>query len=598
MNTACEVEIWPGYDCMYGAIALDEGHVRFRVWAPDAERVDLVIGNALHPMAPDGNRNFTLTIKAKAGTRYNYLINGEHRVPDPASRAQPAGVHCSSLIVSAADYAWQQTEWQGIPWQTAVICELHAGAMGGFDGIREALPRLAASGYTAIELMPIGSFEGERNWGYDGVLPYSPDASYGTPAALKQMIDEAHRLGMAVILDVVYNHFGPVGNYLPLYASGFFRHDMHTPWGDAIDFRKPQVARYFIDNALMWIHDYRIDGLRLDAVHAIKPKTFLDELGAAVRKSCAPGRHVFLIVENEDNRAGLLRADYNAQWNDDGHNALHVMLTGEHEGYYADFYPDATDKVACALSDGFVFQGQPDRRGVRRGEPSRGLPPTSFVLFLQNHDQIGNRAMGDRLASLIAEEDMRAVTVLLALGPMVPLFFMGDEWGCDTPFRYFTDYHGELAEQVREGRRREFAHFSAFSDPIRRQSIPDPNAEGTFEASVPRIENAELAQAWKHWFSHLLHLRREHLVRRLEHSCAIGCTVLADRALLARWRLGDGCIWEIALNVSPRDVAWHRSDGAQVIWSEPPDAIRHAEVLPAHSAIVLVSEIRDDESDT
>jgi maltooligosyltrehalose trehalohydrolase len=597
MNTECAVEIRPDHSNMYGANVLDEAHVRFCLWAPDAERVELVIGNARYPMVPDGNGNYALTIQAEAGTRYNYLIDEEHHVPDPASRAQPAGVHCPSMVVNPSDYVWQQSDWQGIPWHAAVICELHAGVMGGFDGIRQALPGLAACGYTVIELMPIGSVEGDRNWGYDSVLPYAPDANYGSPASLKQMIDEAHRLGMAVMLDVVYNHFGPVGNYLPLYASGFFRDDMNTPWGAAIDFRKPQVARYFIDNALMWIHEYRFDGLRLDAVHAIRPKIFLDALGNAIRHSCAPGRQVFLIVENEDNRASLLRTDYDAQWNDDAHNALHVMLTGEHEGYYADFYPNPTDSVACALSEGFVFQGQPDRRGVRRGEPARDLHPTSFVLFLQNHDQIGNRPMGERLASLIAENDLRAATVLVALSPMVPLFFMGEEWGCDTPFFYFTDYRDELAELVREGRRREFARFSGFTDPISRQRIPDPNAESTFEASIPRIENAALAKAWNHWFSHLLHLRRKHLVDRLKDSYPIGTTVLAERVLLARWRLADGCIWEIALNVSPHNVAWHRSDGALTIWSEPPDAIQLPDILPAHSAIVLASEVRGDELD-
>jgi maltooligosyltrehalose trehalohydrolase len=564
--------------------------------------VSLVIGNAQHPMLRDDDGNYSLVITAKAGTRYNYLIDGTHRVPDPASRAQPAGVHCSSLVVDPSDYTWQHNEWQGMPWHTAVICELHVGAMGGFDGVRHALPGLAACGYTAIELMPINSFEGERNWGYDGVLPYAPDASYGTPASLKEMIDEAHRLGMAVMLDVVYNHFGPVGNYLPYYASGFFRSDLHTPWGAAIDFRRPQVARYFIDNALMWIHDYRFDGLRLDAVHTIKPTSFLEELSAAVRGSCPPGRQIFLVLENEENRASLLRSDYNAQWNDDGHNALHVMLTNEHEGYYADFYPDPTASVARVLSEGFVFQGQPDRRGIRRGEPGYGLSPTSFVLFLQNHDQIGNRAFGERLASLVAEDDLRAALVLVALCPMVPLFFMGDEWGCQSPFLFFTDYQDELAEQVREGRRKEFAHFSGFTDAASRQRIPDPNAEGTFEASVPRVDNPALARIWKRWFANLLYLRKAHLSGRLEHSRPLGCTVLAERALVARWRLADGCIWEIALNVSPHDVAWTRDAEAatETIWSEPSDAAREQpDMLPAHSAIVLASAMhrRDDEFD-
>ena len=604
MSEVCEAGIQRhvsgGYaGATYGARVVDEGHVRFCLWAPDAQSVDLVIGSALHPMIPDSDGNYALTLMAKPGTRYNYLINGKHRVPDPASRAQPAGVHCSSLVIDPSDYVWREEDWHGIPWHTAIVCEVHVGVMGGFEGVRDALPGLADCGYTVIELMPIGSFEGDRNWGYDGVLPYSPDASYGTPAALKALIDEAHRLGLAVMLDVVYNHFGPVGNYLPQYASGFFRQDLQTPWGAAIDFRRSQVARYFIDNALMWLHEYRFDGLRLDAVHAIKPSSFLDELGAAVRASCPSGRQVFLVIENEDNRASLLRGDYNAQWNDDGHNALHVMLTGEREGYYADFYPDSTGSVARVLSEGFVFQGQPDRRGIRRGEPGNGLSPTSFVLFLQNHDQIGNRPMGDRLASLVAEDDLRAALVLVALCPMVPLFFMGDEWGCKTPFCYFTDYQDALAEQVREGRRREFAHFSGFTDPAQRQRIPDPNAQSTFEASIPRIDDPTLARIWRRWFGHLLYLRKAHLFGRLEHNAWMGCTVLADRALLARWRLADGCIWEIAVNLSSRDVSWNRNRDTETIWSEPPDAIRQPDMLPAHSTIVSATAMhdRDDEFD-
>jgi maltooligosyltrehalose trehalohydrolase len=605
MSEICEVNVQAApaiprnHTGAYGATLVDEGHVHFCLWAPDAESVELVIGDALYPMVPDSEGNYALTVMARAGTRYNYLINGRHRVPDPASRAQPAGVHCSSMVVDPDDYDWQQNDWQGMPWHNAVICEVHVGAMGGFDGLRKVLPDLAASGYTVIELMPINSFEGERNWGYDGVLPYAPDASYGTPAALKAMIDEAHSLGLAVMLDVVYNHFGPVGNYLSYYAAPFFRHDLPTPWGDAIDFRRPQVARYYIDNALMWLNEYRFDGLRLDAIHTIKPGSFLEDLGAAVRNACAPGREIFLVVENEDNRASLLHSHYDAQWNDDGHNALHVLLTNEREGYYADFHPDPTANVARVLSEGFVFQGQPDRRGVRRGEPGAGLPPSAFVLFLQNHDQIGNRPLGERLASLAPEHDLRAATVLVALSPMVPLFFMGEEWGCQTPFFYFTDYQDELAEQVREGRRREFAHFSGFTDPARRQRIPDPNAEDTFNTSVPQVDNPALARIWKDWFSHLLHLRKNYLFHRLERSRAMGSTVLADRALLARWRLDDGYIWEIALNVSSQDVAWSRDSAAEVIWSEPPDAIRHPDVLPAHSAVVLASmPDHNDESDT
>ncbi|MFK2900664.1 malto-oligosyltrehalose trehalohydrolase [Dyella jejuensis] len=575
---------------------LDDGSTRFCLWAPGAAHVQLLIDGRAQAMARDEEGNHLLITQAPAGTRYVYRVDGR-QVPDPASRAQPGGVSGASMVVDPADYAWRCDTWHGAPWHTAVICELHVGALGGFDQVCACLPRLAACGFTAIELMPIASFQGDRNWGYDGVLPYAPDASYGTPASLKAMIDEAHRLGLAVILDVVYNHFGPVGNELPNYVPEFFRADIHTPWGAAIDFCRPQVARYFIDNALMWINEYRFDGLRLDAVHAIQPPAFLEEFAAAVRRTCLPhGRQVWLILENEHNAAGLLRGDYDAQWNDDAHNALHVLLTGEHEGYYADFAGDPTGEVAKALAEGFVFQGQHDRRGISRGEPSQDLHPTSFVLFLQNHDQIGNRPMGERLTCLADEADLRAAMVLVALSPMIPLYFMGEPWGCRTPFYYFTDYDGELATQVREGRREEFAHFSGFADPARRERIPDPNALETFAASIPRVTDEARAADWERWFAGLLQLRRQHLVPRLQDCYALGCEVLADKAVFARWRLGDGHYWEMALNVSGNDVPLPRDPATRVIWIEPQDAMDALDsgVLKAHAAVVLAREMQDE----
>ena len=582
--------------CTYGAQVLDDGTTRFRLWAPGADRVELVIDELAFPMQRDAEGNHTLAIEIDPDARYVYRV-GNRQVPDPASRAQPGGVLGASMVVDPHDYSWHCKDWHGAHWHTAVICEVHVGAMGGFESLRQALPRLAACGYTAIELMPVASFQGDRNWGYDGVLPYAPDASYGSVSAFKAMIDEAHRLGLAVILDVVYNHFGPVGNALPSYAPEFFSSDVRTPWGAAIDFRRPQVARYFIDNALMWINEYRIDGLRLDAVHTIQPQAFLEELAAAIRRQCHPhGRQVWLILENEHNNAGLLRGDYNAQWDDDAHNVLHVMLTGEHEGYYADFAKHPTDDLAKALAEGFVFQGQHDRRGIARGEPSQDLRPTSFVLFLQNHDQIGNRPMGERLTCLVDEADLRAAMVLVALGPMIPLFFMGEEWGCRTPFYYFTDYEGELAQQVREGRREEFAHFSGFTDPERRARIPDPNALDTYAASIPRIEDSERADAWQRWFAGLLQLRRRVLCPRLQGSCALGCEVLGDKAVYARWRLSDGHYWEIALNLSGQDVSLPRDSTTKVIWIEPQAAMDALDrgVLQGHAAVVLVKELEGE----
>jgi maltooligosyltrehalose trehalohydrolase len=584
------------HNCTYGAQVLDDGTTRFRVWAPSAERVELVIDDLAFPMERDDHGNHTLAVEVDPDTRYVYRI-GDRQVPDPASRSQPGGVLGASMVVDPRDYVWKCNDWSGMPWHHAVICEVHVGTMGGFDTLCQALPRLAACGYTAIELMPVASFQGDRNWGYDGVLPYAPDASYGSIHSFKAMIDEAHRLGMAVILDVVYNHFGPVGNELPSYAPEFFREDVHTPWGAAIDFRRPQVARYFIDNALMWVNEYRIDGLRLDAVHAIQPPAFLDELGAAIRRTCLPrGREVWLILENEHNAASLLRGDYNAQWNDDAHNVLHVLLTGEHEGYYADFAKNTTDDLAKALAEGFVFQGQHDRRGISRGEPSQDLRPTSFVLFLQNHDQIGNRPMGERLTCLANDADLRAAMVLVALSPMIPLFFMGEEWGCRTPFYFFTDYEGELAEKVREGRRQEFAHFSGFTDPERRELIPDPNALDTYAASIPRAEDTVMAMEWKRWFAGLLQLRKRYLVDRLATCCALGSEVLGEKAVYARWRLGDGHYWEIALNLSDQDVSLPRDSATKVLWIEPQDAMDALDrgILTAHTAVVLVRELEGE----
>lgn len=575
---------------------LDNGTTRFRVWAPGARQVELVIDHLVFPMQREEQGNHTLATEVDPDTRYVYRIDGRN-VPDPASRAQPGGVLGPSMVVDPRDYVWRCNEWNGMPWHNAIICEVHAGMAGGFDGLCQILPRLAASGFTAIELMPIASFQGDRNWGYDGVLPYAPDASYGTVESLKAMVDEAHRLGLAVILDVVYNHFGPVGNELPHYAPEFFCADVHTPWGAAIDFRRPQVARYFIDNALMWINEYRFDGLRLDAVHTIQPQAFLEELAAAIRRTCMPrGRNVWLILENENNAAGLLRGDYDAQWNDDAHNALHVLLTGEHEGYYADFASDPAGDLCKALAEGFVFQGQHDRRGISRGEPSQDLQPTSFVLFLQNHDQIGNRALGERLRCLTDDRDLRAAMVLVAFSPMIPLFFMGEEWGCRTPFYYFTDYDGELAAMVREGRRAEFAHFSSFSDPEQRARIPDPNALDTYAASLPRSEESEQALDWRRWFAGLLQWRRRHLIPHLAASCALGCERLHEKALWARWRLGDGHHWSIALNLSDRDTPLPRDSATSVIWIEPQDAMDALDrgVLQAHTAVVLFRELTDE----
>ncbi|HEX7815461.1 malto-oligosyltrehalose trehalohydrolase [Dyella sp.] len=548
----------------YGALFHSDGRTLFRLWAPDARQAAVILDDRELPMTALGDGDFECFANISAGTTYRYRVDGL-TVPDPASRAQQEDVDGPSIVVDPYAYRWFHDEWTGKPWHEAIICELHVGLMGGFEGVRAALPALRDAGYTAIELMPVAEFPGNRNWGYDGVLPYAPDASYGPPDALKALVDDAHGLGLMVLLDVVYNHFGPYGNYLSSYASGFFRQDTPTPWGAAIDFRRRQVRRFFIDNALMWLEEYRFDGLRLDAVHAIRPVSFLDRLADAIGQRIDPRRHVHLVLENERNSARLLRHEYTAQWNDDGHNALHVLLTGEHEGYYADYAPAPAVSLQRVLAEGFAFQGQRDRRGMKRGEPSGHLPPSAFVMFLQNHDQIGNRPLGDRLASMITAPRWRVGMALVALSPMIPLFFMGDDWGCDTPFLYFTSHPGELADLVREGRRREFAHFAGFSDSAQRARIPDPNARETFDASIPRGADSALAVATREWFRGLLDVRKQHLIPHLSGCHALGCARLGERALRAQWRLADGRLWTVALNVDDLPVPCEAPPGSTLL---------------------------------
>jgi maltooligosyltrehalose trehalohydrolase len=351
-----------------------------------------------------------------------------------------------------------------------------------------------------------------------------------------------------VFLDVVYNHFGPDGNYLPTYAPEFFRDDIHTPWGAAIDFRRPQVRRFFTENALYWLMEYRFDGLRLDAVHAISEPDWLDEMAKEVRATVEPGRHVHLILENDANIAQHLRGDFDAQWNDDLHHGLHVLLTGEREGYYADYVDDPAAKLVKGLREGFIYQGDCSRyRGEPRGTLSADLPPTAFVQFLQNHDQVGNRAFGERLAALSNPTALEAATALQLLAPQIPLIFMGEEHASKTPFLFFCDYHGPLADAVREGRSREFAKFAAFR--AARAQIPDPNAVSTFEASIPRPD-PNLGAARYELFRQLLALRKAEIVPRLEGAGSLQGAVLGDAAVSARWRMADGAILSINVNLS------------------------------------------------
>lgn len=572
----------------HGALVEDGQRTRFALWAPDARSVELELDGATFTMAPEADGWFRLNRRCPLGALYRYRIDGELSVPDPASRSQPQGVHGPSQVVAPQRYHWRNPHWRGRPWREAVIQELHVGLLGGYAGVMRELPRLAELGITAIELMPINQFPGERNWGYDGVLPFAPQHSYGSPDELMALIDQAHGLGLMVMLDVVYNHFGPDGNYLHRYADRFFREDRQTPWGAAIDFRRDEVRDFFIENALMWLSDYRFDGLRLDAVHAIDDPDFLRALSSAVRQHIGDHRHCWLVLENEANQASLLEQAFDGQWNDDGHNTLHVMLTGEKEGYYADFQ-HPTARLARCLGEGFVYQGETSHHGTPRGESSAHLPPSAFVLFLQNHDQTGNRALGERLSALCPPQALRAATTLLLLSPMIPLLFMGDEWASEQPFLFFTDHHDELADAVREGRRAEFKGFAAFADPQQRERIPDPNALQTFLDSRPR-RNAHSGN-WEDFHRHLLTLRRQHIVPHLDGTRALGAEVIGDKAVSARWRLGDGRELRIDLNLGPAPVQSHLPDAHQSLFNCT-DAVQQPGTLHPYSARVSLNPTR------
>jgi maltooligosyltrehalose trehalohydrolase len=567
------------YCLPFGAHLTGAARTRYRFWAPSLNAVQLELypdaadaKPVLIDMTPAGDGWFEAQADGGAGTKYRFRLNKDLAVPDPASRFQPEDVQGPSEVIDPRAYAWQNTEWHGRPWEETVLLELHVGTLGGYAGVTSRLEELAHLGVTAIELMPLNDFSGSRNWGYDGVLPYAPDSSYGRPDELKQLIDTAHGLGLMVFLDVVYNHFGPDGNYLSAYAKSFFREGVDTPWGPAIDFERPQVRDFFFDNALYWLREYRFDGLRLDAVHAINDDEWLRELADRVRSSVEHGRHVHLVLENEHNTSNLLESHYNAQWSDDSHNTLHVLLTGEDESYYRAYTDQPIEKLKRVLTEGFVYQGEPSpiHDGKPRGEPSKHLPPTAFVMFLQNHDQVGNRAMGERLRSLVSDNALFAATGLLLLSPQIPLLFMDEQYGSKQPFLFFTDYHDGLADAVREGRRKEFAKFSAFTDEKRRAQIPDPNDAGTFRMSSPGATPREAdSQDWLHFYRSALAVRANLIMPHLRGSKSTGAAVLGEKALRASWKLGDGSVLSIALNLGESPVALSGVPAGKLIFETP-----------------------------
>jgi maltooligosyltrehalose trehalohydrolase len=594
----------------FGAELLGDGTARFRLWAPSAQQVELCLtgphGEECRPMEAQSDGWYTVVRPALAGARYRYRVNGETTVPDPASRFQAEDVHGPSELIDPAEFKWTDAEWRGRPWEEVVLYELHVGTFspeGTYAGVEKKLQYLRTLGVTAIELMPLADFPGKRNWGYDGVLPYAPDSQYGRPEDLKRLIDAAHRMDMMVFLDVVYNHFGPEGNYLSLYAAPFFTDRHQTPWGQAINFDgegSRRVRDYYVHNALYWLEEYHFDGLRFDAVHAIRDDSVPDivtEIGTVVRAGPGRARHVHLVLENDDNKARYLRRDpsgralYDAQWNDDIHHAMHVLATGESGGYYADYADAPHKRLGRCLAEGFAFQGDPSRyrHGAPRGETSVDVAPTAFVSFIQNHDQIGNRAFGERIAQLAPPERVRALSAVFLLAPSPPMLFMGEEWGTQTPFPFFCDFKAELAKAVTEGRRKEFARFPEFSDPAARARIPDPNDPATFAKAKldwPAAERSE-GSAWLVWYREVLRVRRTEIVPRAKdlrpHSGHY--TVLGEQGVHVEWTLADGGRLYLLANLSDAPLAAAAPPGRTIYQYIPPGTTPQSGQLAPWSVI-------------
>jgi maltooligosyltrehalose trehalohydrolase len=576
----------------FGAQLLAGGGTRFRVWAPSVARAELqLLDTRTHPMhaAEPGWHEVTVS-EAGAGSRYKFLFHLEDgtvwSVPDPASRSNPDGVHGASSVVDASAYAWRETAWRGRAWADAVVYELHIGTFtpeGTFAAAAARLPDLAALGVNALQVMPLSAFPGTRNWGYDGVLPFAPAGCYGTPDELKALVDAAHGLGLMVLLDVVYNHFGPDGNYLHVYCPEFFNPAQRTPWGAAINFdgtSSRTVRDFFLHNALYWTTEYRFDGLRLDAVHAFRDSSRPDmvcEIAQTLREGPGRDRLVHLVLENNRNEARYLSRDAagrplyaTAQWDDDVHHALHVLLSGEVDGYYADYAADPPARLGRALAEGFAYQGE--RSGFRdksRGEPSADLPPQAFVGFLQNHDMIGNRAFGGRIDSFADARFLVAAYACLLLTPLVPMLFMGEEFAASTPFLFFCDFGPELAAAVAAGRRREFQRFAAFTNEAAIARIPDPNAAATFEASKlcwaersqsPHRERLALVRE-------LLALRTRRLAPHLGELERGGRYRIDRGTLHVAWDLEDGASWRLVAHFGHEPVETAQGPVGEMIFS-------------------------------
>ena len=575
-----------------GSTLLEDGSVRFRVWAPRADGISVRIfsdsENRLVSLRREERGYFSAVVDGvREGDRYLYLLDDGAERPDPVSRFQPDGVHGPSQVVDPQSFSWTDGAWRGRPLHEYLMYELHVGTGSGegtFEALIPLLDHLLELGITAVELMPVAQFPGERNWGYDGVYPFAPQNSYGGPDGLKKLIDACHARGLAVVLDVVYNHLGPEGNYLHGFGP-YFTDRYHTPWGEAVNFDGPysdEVRRYFFDNALHWVCEYHVDALRLDAVHGIfdfSARHFLEELAAEIhREAGSLGRQIHVIAESDLNDVRLVNPlgqggyGLDGQWNDDFHHILHTLLTGEKDGYYQDFA--GVGQLAKSLSDRFVYSGQYSRfRRRSHGNSADGRPARQFVVFAQNHDQVGNRMFGERLSTLVSFESLKLAAGAVLLSPYIPLLFMGEEYGEEAPFLYFISHSDPgLVDAVREGRKEEFRSFTS------RGSPPDPGSVETFLRSKPDPgkrfsgKHSVLFQFHKS----VIAMRKNIPALSVSDTNALRVSALEEQNLLLVERWQGDCLVVCFFNFNEQDVAvrlpdnggWWRKllDSSDISW--------------------------------
>ncbi|MEH5075214.1 malto-oligosyltrehalose trehalohydrolase [Enterobacter cloacae] len=581
----------------WGAEFISSDVVRFRVWAEGQQQLTLRLAERDLPMTAVGNGWFQIDVPGVThGTEYQFVLQDGMAVPDPASRAQKEDVNGPSVVIDPGRYQPINPDWAGLPWEETVIYELHIGTFtpqGTFRAAIDKLPYLAELGITQLEVMPVSQFGGSRGWGYDGVLLYAPHSAYGTPEDFHAFIDAAHGLGLSVVLDIVLNHFGPEGNYLPLLSPAFFDAQRMTPWGNGIAYEREPVRHYILDAPLFWLTEYRLDGLRFDAIDQIKDtasKHILQQIAETIREAL-PDRHIHLTTEDSRNVIFLHPRDekgatplFTAEWNDDFHNAAHVFATGETHAYYQDFAFEPEKKFARALAEGFVYQGEVSlQTGHSRGVECHTQPPTFFVDFIQNHDQTGNRAQGERLITLAGADKTRVLLAALLLSPHIPLLFMGEEYGETNPFLFFTDFHGDLAKAVREGRAKEFTGHSGHDG-----DVPDPNDEQTFARSKLDWHNVTTAQgkSWLRFTRSLLVLRHRYLVPLLRPGGTVEGKIVktAPGMVAVSWSFPTGTL-SLALNIGNKPVDVPALAGETLFsWPEA------AEVLAPNSIVVRFAD--------